>query len=81
MARTGDPHSATAQFFINIFDNDSLNYSSPSPQGWGYCVFGKVVKGIEVVDIIRDVQTGHHGPYADVPTEDVIIESATETDE
>lgn len=80
MARTGDPHSATSQFFINIFDNNSLNHTSETPQGWGYCVFGKVVDGMEVVDIIRDVETGHVGHHADVPTEDVIIESAVASD-
>lgn len=77
MARTQDPHSATAQFFINIFDNNSLNHTSPSPQGWGYCVFGKVIDGIEVVDAIRDVETGRNGMHADVPVEDVVIESVT----
>ncbi len=81
MARTADPHSATAQFFINIFDNHSLNYSSPTPQGWGYCVFGQVVQGMDIVDIIRDVETGNRTPHADVPVEDIIIESATVTDE
>ena len=77
MARTQDPHSATAQFFINIFDNNSLNHTSPSPQGWGYCVFGKVIDGIEVVDAIRDVETDRNGMHADVPVEDVVIESVT----
>ena len=77
MARTQDPHSATSQFFINIFDNNSLNHTAPTPQGWGYCVFGKVVDGIEVVDAIRDVETGRHGMHADVPVEDVLIESVT----
>jgi peptidyl-prolyl cis-trans isomerase B (cyclophilin B) len=77
MARTQDPHSATSQFFINIFDNNSLNHTAPTPQGWGYCVFGKVIDGIEVVDAIRDVETGRHGMHADVPVEDVLIESVT----
>lgn len=77
MARTNDPHSATAQFFINIFNNDSLNHSSPTPQGWGYCVFGKVVDGLDVVDAIRDVKTGTNSSHADVPVEDVVIESVT----
>ncbi|HEY5733449.1 MAG TPA: peptidylprolyl isomerase [Gammaproteobacteria bacterium] len=77
MARTQDPHSATAQFFINIFDNNSLNHTSPSPQGWGYCVFGKIIDGIEVVDAIRDVETDRNGMHADVPVEDVVIESVT----
>ncbi len=79
MARTSDPHSATAQFFINIFDNDSLNHTAPTPQGWGYCVFGKVTEGMEVVDIIRDVETGNRMSHADVPVEDIVIESATVT--
>ena len=77
MARTSDPHSATAQFFINIFDNNSLNHTSPTPQGWGYCVFGKVIDGMDVVDAIRDVETGRMGMHADVPVEDVVIESVT----
>jgi len=77
MARTSDPHSATAQFFINIFNNDSLNHTSPTPQGWGYCVFGKVVDGMDVVDAIRDVETGQRGMHGDVPVEDVVIESVT----
>ncbi len=81
MARTADPHSATAQFFINIFDNDALNHTSPTPQGWGYCVFGKVIEGMDVVDIIRAVETGNRMPHADVPIEDIVIESATATDE
>lgn len=76
MARTSDPHSATAQFFINVGTNDFLNHSSPSPQGWGYCVFGKVTEGQDVVDKIKKVRTGNKGGHADVPTEDVIIESA-----
>jgi peptidyl-prolyl cis-trans isomerase B (cyclophilin B) len=76
MARTNDPHSATAQFFINVNDNDFLNHSSPTPQGWGYTVFGKVVEGIEVVDAIRKVKTGSKGFHQDVPVDDVIIEKA-----
>ena len=75
MARTGDPHSATAQFFINVSDNASLNFSSETPQGWGYTVFGKVTKGQEVVKQIEAVSTGQSGPYGDVPNEDVVIES------
>lgn len=71
MARTGDPHSATAQFFINVKDNDFLNY--PGQDGWGYCVFGKVVEGKEVVDAIRNVKTGNRSGSQDVPLEDVII--------
>jgi peptidyl-prolyl cis-trans isomerase B (cyclophilin B) len=73
MARTGDPQSATAQFFINVKDNGFLNYTAPTSQGYGYCVFGKVVKGTEVVDAIRKVETGYRGPFQDVPTEDVVI--------
>ncbi len=76
MARTADPHSASAQFFINIADNDFLNHSSPTPQGWGYCVFGRVVEGQDVVDQIRAVKTGKRGFHSDVPLEDVIIQRA-----
>lgn len=76
MARTSDPHSASAQFFINVKDNDFLNHTAPSGQGWGYCVFGKVTEGTEVVDKIRKVKTGSSGMHQDVPKEDVIIESA-----
>ncbi len=71
MARTGDPHSATAQFFINVKDNGFLNY--PGQDGWGYCVFGKVVEGKDVVDAIRNVKTGSRSGTPDVPLEDVII--------
>jgi len=78
MARTSDPHSATAQFFINVSDNDFLNHSSPTPQGWGYCVFGRVVEGTEVVDRIGKVKTGNKGMHQDVPLEDVVIERAEE---
>jgi len=75
MARTSDPHSATAQFFINVKDNDFLNYSSPTPRGWGYAVFGKVIKGMNVVEKIRNVETGSKGPLRqDVPQTDIIIE-------
>jgi len=74
MARTNDPHSATAQFFINVKDNDFLNYSGPN--NWGYCVFGKVSDGTDVVDAIRKVPTGNKGFHGDVPVEDVIIEKA-----
>ena len=73
MARTGDPHSATAQFFINVKDNNFLNHTSPSGQGWGYCVFGKVVEGKEVVDAIGKVKTGNRSGFQDVPMEDVVI--------
>ena len=76
MARTSAPHSASAQFFINVSNNDFLNHSSPTPQGWGYCVFGKVVDGTDVVDKIRKVKTGSKGMHQDVPVEDVIIEKA-----
>ncbi|MCX7175105.1 MAG: peptidylprolyl isomerase [Proteobacteria bacterium] len=74
MARTSDPHSATAQFFINVADNDFLNFTAPNSSGWGYCVFGKVVEGTEVVDEIRAVKTGSKGFHQDVPVEDVLIE-------
>ncbi len=77
MARTNDPHSATAQFFINIQNNDFLNHTNPTPNGWGYAVFGKVVDGTDVVDTIKTVKTGSKGFHQDVPVEDVIIESAT----
>ena len=76
MARTPDPHSASSQFFINVADNDFLDFSSPTPQGWGYCVFARVVEGKEVVDQIRKVATGSRGMHDDVPVEDVIIKSA-----
>jgi len=76
MARTGDPQSATAQFFINTKDNGFLNYTAPNPQGYGYCVFGKVVEGMDVVDKIGKVKTGNIGGYGDVPKEDVIITKA-----
>ncbi|MEW6164796.1 MAG: peptidylprolyl isomerase [Pseudomonadota bacterium] len=76
MARTSDPHSATAQFFINVADNDFLNHRAPSGQGWGYCVFGKVVEGMDVVDKIKGVKTGNKGFHQDVPVEDVVIEKA-----
>lgn len=76
MARTPNPHSASSQFFINIADNSFLNFTNPTQQGWGYCVFGKVVEGMDVVDQIRKVKTGNKGGHQDVPVEDVIIESA-----
>ena len=76
MARTSDPHSATAQFFINVADNGFLNHTAPSMQGWGYAVFGKVVKGTEIVDQIRVVKTGRNGFHDDVPKQDVVIEKA-----
>ena len=74
MARTNDPHSATAQFFINVSDNDFLNYQAPDAKGWGYCVFGKVVDGMDVVNQIKKVKTGNKGFHQDVPVEDVVIE-------
>jgi peptidyl-prolyl cis-trans isomerase B (cyclophilin B) len=76
MARTNDPHSATAQFFINVKDNAFLNHTAPNGQGWGYCVFGKVVEGMDVVDKIKDVRTGSKGFHQDVPVEDVVIQKA-----
>jgi peptidyl-prolyl cis-trans isomerase B (cyclophilin B) len=78
MARTSDPHSATAQFFINVADNAFLDHKGPSPQGWGYCVFGKVVEGTDVVDRIKSVATGTSGFHQDVPREDVVILKAEE---
>ncbi|KAA1016108.1 peptidyl-prolyl cis-trans isomerase [Paraburkholderia panacisoli] len=80
MARTNDPHSATAQFFINVNDNDFLNHSSPTPQGWGYAVFGKVVEGMDVVEKIKKVKTGSKGFHQDVPADDVVIEKAVIVD-
>ena len=76
MARTNDPHSATAQFFINVKDNDFLNFSSESMNGWGYCAFGKVTEGMDVVEKIKNVKTGNYGYHQDVPVEAVIIEKA-----
>ena len=75
MARTQDPHSATAQFFINVQDNDFLNHTGENMQGWGYTVFGKITQGEDVLDKIRCVQTGSQGGHQDVPTEPIIIES------
>ncbi|CDH34836.1 peptidylprolyl isomerase B [Xenorhabdus bovienii] len=77
MARTNDPHSATAQFFINVVDNDFLNFRSERPDGWGYCVFAEVVEGMDVVDKIKGVSTGRSGMHQDVPNEDVIVERVT----
>ncbi|OJU92040.1 MAG: cyclophilin [Burkholderiales bacterium 66-5] len=76
MARTGDPHSATAQFFINVVDNDFLNHTAPSGQGWGYAVFGKVVQGQDVVDQIKGVRTTRKGHHDDVPFDTVVIDKA-----
>ncbi|PKN62772.1 MAG: hypothetical protein CVU57_22530 [Deltaproteobacteria bacterium HGW-Deltaproteobacteria-15] len=77
MARTNDPHSATAQFFINLVNNEFLNYKGKNPQGWGYAVFGKVTEGMDVVDSIAKVQTGTKGQFGDVPVEPVMIQKAT----
>lgn len=76
MARTPAPDSASSQFFINVADNDFLNFTSPTSQGWGYCVFGKVIAGTEVIDKIAKVKTGSKNGHQDVPTESVIIQSA-----
>ena len=76
MARTADQHSASAQFFINVADNPFLNHKAQSRDGWGYCVFGRVSEGQDVVDRIKGVKTGNRGPHGDVPVEDVIIERA-----
>jgi peptidyl-prolyl cis-trans isomerase B (cyclophilin B) len=76
MARTSEPHSATAQFFINVADNAFLDHTTPTPQGWGYCVFARVVEGTDVVDKIKAVKTGAKGTNQDVPLQDVIIERA-----
>ena len=76
MARTSDPHSASAQFFINVADNEFLNHKSPTPNGWGYAVFGKVVGGKDVIDRIKGVSTGNRGGHGDVPKTDVVIEKA-----
>jgi peptidyl-prolyl cis-trans isomerase B (cyclophilin B) len=76
MARTNDPHSASAQFFINTKNNEFLNFKSPNGAGWGYCVFGKVVEGMDVVDKIETVKTGRSGFHDDVPLENVVIEKA-----
>jgi peptidyl-prolyl cis-trans isomerase B (cyclophilin B) len=80
-ARTSDPHSASSQFFINTANNDFLNHTGRTPQGWGYCVFGKVVSGMEVVDAIEQVPTGRRGVHDNWPKEDVVIESAVELSE
>jgi peptidyl-prolyl cis-trans isomerase B (cyclophilin B) len=76
MARTNDPHSATAQFFINVAENDFLNFTAPTPNGWGYAVFGAVTEGTDVVDQIKEVKTSNRGMHQNVPIEDVIIEKA-----
>lgn len=77
MARTNDPHSATAQFFINVKDNSFLNHTSKSAQGWGYCVFGKVTSGMNVVEKIKGVKTGSKGFHQDVPLDPIVIEKVT----
>ena len=81
MARTSDPHSATAQFFINVNDNDFLNHTAPNAQGWGYAVFGKVTDGMDVVNAIRKVKTASSGFHQDVPSVDVVIEKANVLEE
>ena len=81
MARTMEPHSASAQFFINVKDNKFLDHSSPTPDGWGYAVFARVVDGMDVVDRIKEVATGNAGYHQDVPVEDVIIETAEVAEE
>ena len=73
MARTNDPHSASSQFFINVVDNDFLNHSAPTSQGWGYAVFAEVTAGMDVIDAIREVPTGSSGFHQDVPVEDVLV--------
>ena len=80
MARTGDPHSATSQFFINVNDNEFLNHSGKNQQGWGYCVFGKVVSDMSIVIGMSTVPTGTSGSYSDVPVEPIIIERAEKLD-
>lgn len=80
MARTMEPHSATAQFFINVQDNDFLNHRSKDVQGWGYCVFGKVVSGMDTVEKIKSVKTGNAGFHQDVPLEPIVIERVTISD-
>jgi peptidyl-prolyl cis-trans isomerase B (cyclophilin B) len=81
MARTSDPQSASAQFFINVNDNAFLNHTGKTSQGWGYCVFGKVVEGMEVVNAIKKVPTGNHGPFQNVPTKPVVIEKVVVLDD
>ena len=77
MARTPDPHSASSQFFINLSDNGFLDFKSETPDGWGYCVFGKTVDGMDAVNEIAKVPTGNNGPHGDVPIVEVLIESVT----
>lgn len=80
MARTNDPHSATAQFFINVKDNEFLDFQSESMQGWGYCVFAEVTEGMDVIDKIKNVKTGTSGFHQDVPVEDVVLESVSKSE-
>jgi peptidyl-prolyl cis-trans isomerase B (cyclophilin B) len=77
MARTTEPHSATAQFFINVADNDFLNHTAKNPQGWGYAVFGKITEGMDVIEAMKGVKTSSSGGHQDVPVEDIIINSVT----
>ncbi len=77
MARTADPHSASAQFFINVENNDFLNFRAPTRDGWGYCVFGKVTDGMDAVNAMGEITTGHQGGHGDVPTEDILVNQAT----
>lgn len=77
MARTSDPHSASAQFFINVVDNAFLDFRAKTPEGWGYCVFGKVTEGLDVLDKIKAVKTGSRSGHRDVPLQDIVIEKAT----
>ena len=81
MARTNDPHSATSQFFINLKDNQFLDHTEKSPQGWGYAVFGQVTGGMDVVEAIAAVQTGNAGFHQDVPVEDIVVEKVTIADQ
>jgi peptidyl-prolyl cis-trans isomerase B (cyclophilin B) len=81
MARTNEPHSATSQFFINVADNDFLNFRDESPQGWGYCVFAEVVEGMDIVEKMKTVETGNNGFHQDVPVDDIIVLSTTIDDE
>ncbi|GMQ96715.1 MAG: peptidylprolyl isomerase [Gammaproteobacteria bacterium] len=81
MARTGEPHSATAQFFINVTDNTRLDFTSATPSGWGYCVFARIAEGMDTVDQIKSAETGFRAPHGDVPVEDIIIEQVEVIDE
>jgi peptidyl-prolyl cis-trans isomerase B (cyclophilin B) len=76
MARTSEPHSASSQFFINVSDNAFLDHTAPTSNGWGYCVFGRVTEGTDVVDRIKGIETGRKGGHQDVPLDDVVIEKA-----